>query len=317
MVLGDERGRILAQAEGGPSNHTEEPGGPERLRSVLRALLKEILNTPSRELRGRVEWEAACCGMTGELEIKRRVIRGLLHSRHLSVVHDSVNALEGATVGAAGIIVIGGTGSVARGRNGKGLELTMGGWGHGFGDEGSGYWIGREVVRAVLAQWDQMGARTRLSSMLLRRLSIQSPYELIRRYYAGTFSRDQLAGLAAWADEAAEAGDLVAREILTRAGLELGRLAKALAKRLFGRPQSKTSPKRHAFSVHYSGGVFGSARVLASFTDCVRASFPTCVVSPPQLSPLLGSLLLAYRSSKVNVDAVVGSWPGQVKRLAG
>ncbi len=316
MVLGDERGVLLAHAKGGPSNHTEEPGGPERLRAVLQAMLKEILGGVGRGGQDRLSWAAACFGMTGELAIKRQVIAPLIPAAELNVVHDSVIALEGATAGSAGIIVMAGTGSVARGRNGEGAEFCVGGWGHAFGDEGSAYWIGRESVRAVLAEWDQMGERTRLTSMLRDRLRIQSPHELIRRYYAGAFSREQLAGLAVWANEAAEAGDKVAQNIMSRAGLELGRLANALAPRLLGEAADRGSRLMAGPQVYYSGGVFNSSAVLTSFTERVRAVYPACQVSPPQLPPVLGALLLAYQASRTAVDDVLKTWPMQLKNLS-
>jgi N-acetylglucosamine kinase-like BadF-type ATPase len=316
MVLGDGQGMLLAQAKGGPSNHTEEPGGPERLKAVTQSMLKELLHAAGYAAAENVTFVAACFGMTGELEIKRRVIAPLLTARHLSIVHDSVSALDGATAGEPGIIIIAGTGSVARGRNRQGRELCMGGWGHAFGDEGSAYWIGREVVRAVLAEFDQMGDKTRLTPMLHDRLGIQSPHELIRRYYSGAFSRDQLAGLAPWADEAAEAGDAIAQTILKRAGLELSRLANALLQKLSaGTPPvgSRLSP---APRVYYSGGAFNSATILSSFTNGVRTSFPACLINPPQLLPVLGSLLRAYRADNANVGDALRAWPTQFNSLA-
>lgn len=316
MVLADEHGAIWAHTKGGPSNHTEEPGGPERLQTVLQAMLKEVLGTAGQQAQGPLSLAGACFGMTGEVEIKRRVIASLIPIADLVVVHDSVIALEGATAGSAGIIVMAGTGSVARGRNKEGVEICIGGWGHAFGDEGSAYWIGREVVRSVLEEWDQTGETTRLTPMLQDRLAIQSPHELIRRYYAGTFSREQLAGLAVWADEASEAGDRVAQSIMRRAGLELGRLANALAQRLFGGPEAAPSRVISGLSVYHSGGAFRSKTVLTSFTECIRSAYPHCPISPPQFPPVLGALLLAYRASSTRVGDVAKTWATQLTNLS-
>lgn len=316
MVLGDERGVILAQATGGPSNHTEEPGGAARLKAVTQSTLKKLLEAAGHAPSHALEFVAACFGMTGELEIKRRVLTPLLETAHLSIVHDSVNALEGATAGKPGVIVIGGTGSVARGRNIEGCELSVGGWGHAFGDEGSAYWIGREAVRAVLAEFDQMGEKTQLTPMLRERLGIQSPYELIRRYYSAAFSRDKLAGLAPWVDEAAELKDDIAEGILRRAGLELGRLATVLLEKLFTQASGAGSRSVVAGAlVSYSGGAFNSSRVLSSFVECLKSRYPACPIQPPQLPPVLGSLLLAYRAAAIKVGSHRETWPEQLRRL--
>ena len=42
-----------------------------------------------------------------------------------------------------------------------GVKLTVGGWGAAIGDEGSGYWIGREAVRAGFRALDR-GEKTDL-----------------------------------------------------------------------------------------------------------------------------------------------------------
>ena len=54
----------------------------------------------------------------------------------------------------AGIAVVAGTGSVAWGRREDGREARRGGWGHLLGDEGIGWWLGREAVRRCLARAD-------------------------------------------------------------------------------------------------------------------------------------------------------------------
>ena len=50
-----------------------------------------------------------------------------------------------------------GTGSIVYGRNASGLAARAGGWGHMIGDEGSGYWIGREALAAVVRAADGRG----------------------------------------------------------------------------------------------------------------------------------------------------------------
>src|SRR5579871_6495203 len=122
LVVANELGRIVGTATGGPSNHTEEPGGPERLAGVVRTTVDQALQLAGRESVESEQFEAACFGMTGETVIKRRVLERVISTPRLAVVHDSVNALAGATAGAPGLIVIAGTGSVARGMDAAGRE---------------------------------------------------------------------------------------------------------------------------------------------------------------------------------------------------
>ncbi len=302
-VVGDEQGRIVAHSSGGPSNHTEEPGGPERLERVILSTIREALTSIHVPDPARHKFAAACFGMTGETDIKTRILKQIVHTERLSVVHDSVNALAGATAGQPGIIVIAGTGSVARGINAEGEEARVGGWGHQFGDEGSAYWIGREAVRATLAQHDRTGPKTILAPMLFDRLSVSSAYDLMARYYSGEFSRDHLAGLSSWVNEAAESGDAVARGILQKAGMDLAQFALQIVSLLFSRKSGarQRTQDTAGLLVCYTGGVFGSEHVLSSFTENVRRGYPEARVRPALLLPVFGSLLLAYRAAGISI----------------
>jgi N-acetylglucosamine kinase-like BadF-type ATPase len=300
-VLADEQGRILARASAGPSNHTEEPGGKERLINAVSSLVSDLQSRDAVKPTGEVEFAAACFGMSGECAIKRRILEGIIPTRRVSVVHDSVNALAGATAGAPGVVVVAGTGSVARGVDPKGREMTAGGWGHLFGDEGSAYWIGREAARAAAVEGASCGRPTRITSMFFERLGISSAQELMAKYYSAEWPREHLAGLARWVDEAGENGDEVARAILTSAGNHLALLAATVISYLFPQPAAP--------AVSYTGGVFKSRFVLCAFKRAVLDRCPTVVVQPPILSPVLGSLLLAYRSAGIEMSRdTLKSW---------
>lgn len=288
-LLAGDNGEILARASGGPSNHTEEPGGPERLSRVMRGLIATLLAEAAAPANPNAEFAAACFGMTGETRIKERILREIVRTPHLSVVHDSVNALAGATAGGPGVIVIAGTGSVARGAGVGGLEIRAGGWGHVFGDEGSAYWIGREAVRAAAAEADGFGERSELPRLLLSRLGVGSAYELMERYYSGEFSRDHLAGLSLWVNEAATCGDLVATQILQAAGRQLAGLALDVISRLFG------AKNVGSVKVCYTGGVFESRFVVSAFREALLSRHAQLRISRPDFSPVYGSLLLAFR----------------------
>ena len=310
IVLADESGTLLAHASGGPSNHTEEPGGPERLEHVVIGTIREALATMHISNPEEHTFASACFGMTGETDIKTRILKRIVRTEHLSVVHDSVNALAGATAGQPGIIVIGGTGSVARGINAQGEEARVGGWTHLFGDEGSAYWIGRAAVRATLAEYDRMGPKTVLTPMLFERLAVTSPYQLTEKYYAGILTRDQLAGLSLQVDEAARQGDEVAQEILREAAQHLAKYARAVIALIF--PHSNDLAHRaldQKFLVCYAGGVFRSDLLAQNFADFVIRNDRRAEVRPALLPPVLGSLLLAYRVAGVEPpSSAVTSW---------
>jgi N-acetylglucosamine kinase-like BadF-type ATPase len=77
-------------------------------------------------------------------ETKKR-LRGL--ATKVLALSDIELAQAAAFAGGPGILVVGGTGSIAFGRDGKGGALRAGGLGALLGDEGSAFWIGRQVLR--------------------------------------------------------------------------------------------------------------------------------------------------------------------------
>lgn len=75
----------------------------------------------------------------------------------INVVSDAEVAFAAATASPDGTVVVSGTGSIAVRIVNRRKTSWVGGWGWLLGDEGSGYWIGREAVRATLRQLQGTG----------------------------------------------------------------------------------------------------------------------------------------------------------------
>ncbi|WP_149084726.1 MULTISPECIES: BadF/BadG/BcrA/BcrD ATPase family protein [Microbacterium] len=80
----------------------------------------------------------------------------------VAVASDVVTAHAGALGGGAGVLLIAGTGAVALGVDDNGARLVDG-WGPELGDFGSGSWLGREALRAVLRAHDGLARPTALT----------------------------------------------------------------------------------------------------------------------------------------------------------
>ena len=92
-----------------------------------------------------------------------------------------------------GVVVIAGTGSIAYGRNERNQAARAGGWGYMLGDEGSGYWIGRAALRAVLREADRRGPATQLTGLLLNYYGVARAQDLIHQVYHGTLRPSAIA----------------------------------------------------------------------------------------------------------------------------
>lgn len=123
----------------------------------------------------------------------------------------------------AGYALVAGTGTAAirveRGRE----AVTADGLGWLLGDDGSGFWIGRRVARAVVAELDRRGTRTALTPALLGALELHDDglrdrgrpavlQRLIDTLYA--LRPVQLSGFAHLAFAAADDGDELAAAIV-------------------------------------------------------------------------------------------------------
>lgn len=82
----------------------------------------------------------------------------------VSIAHDSVTSYLGALGDVPGAVVAAGTGAVTLAA-GPGGVRRIDGWGHLLGDEGAGFWIGREALSAVLKAFDGRAPATSLTKV--------------------------------------------------------------------------------------------------------------------------------------------------------
>ncbi len=294
-LLADLNGTILASGRGGPSNHYNEPGGPQRLESALRDSTGQAVQAAGLGVETIAQ---VCLGMSGIHPQAQIITQALFPAASVELLHDAVTALAGASVAQPGVIVISGTGAVAYGRLASGEAARSGGWGYLIGDEGSGYWIGIEAIRAACQASDGRGAPTSLVERILAHLQADDLAVLRVKIYGQEVSRGALASLATVTADAAHDGDQVAIQLLQRAGQELAQTALAVIARL-GRLESGQP-------IYYTGGVFrAGALILDSFTALVAAGSPNSSVHAPAFSPAVGSLLLALRAAGVELTPAV------------
>ncbi|MGH9673252.1 MAG: BadF/BadG/BcrA/BcrD ATPase family protein, partial [Bryobacteraceae bacterium] len=137
-LIGDDAGRVVGHGRAGPCNHVHGAGGHGKFTGAIEGSVGEAARRAGLDA-ATIRFEAACLGFSGGPEDKRVILESMLRCDRLLVTHDAMIALAGATSGAAGIITIAGTGSIAFGRNAQGRVARAGGWGYVFGDEGGGF----------------------------------------------------------------------------------------------------------------------------------------------------------------------------------
>lgn len=136
-----------------------------------------------------------------------------------------------------GILVYSGTGSIGYYLSEDKEVIRVGGRGNLIDDGGSGFWIAREALKAVLRAEEESpgtGWSTSLGACLAEALG-GTDWNVIRSYVYGG-DRGKIGSLGRAVGEAARKGDPTALSILGDAGQELARLANCLIKRLGPRP---------------------------------------------------------------------------------
>jgi N-acetylglucosamine kinase-like BadF-type ATPase len=86
----------------------------------------------------------------------------------IEIVSDAEVAFASGTAEPDGVVLIGGTGSIAARIVGRQLVSWVGGLGWMLGDEGSAYWMGREAVRVTLRRLQTGEAPSPLGEEVLR-----------------------------------------------------------------------------------------------------------------------------------------------------
>lgn len=290
-VAADASGRVRGTAVAGPSNVVQ--CAPDVVRqNVQAAMAAAVLEAGAR--RDRVA--AVAAGHAGVFPDGKngtgvaRFLKAFYGDIPLVVTGDNVIALRGALPReASGVVVIAGTGSSVIGRSPAGEWVRVGGGGPLLGDEGSGYQVALDGLRAAWRARDGRGRPTALSDALLRALGLARWEDAVEKLYGSGTSRESIAALATTVAEAGAAGDAVASDILRRAGHELG-LAAAAAVRNLGAGT--------ACVVSYGGAVFDcGGAIVEAFADTLRSACPDAVVRPPALAPVGGAFLMALEAA--------------------
>ena len=288
-VIGDSQGRILGWATAGPCNHVAAAEARAKFLGTMRECVANAgaqAGIDPRDLRFR----AACLGMSGGPEDKAALLREAVAAEHLIVTHDARIALAGAMSGGPGTIVIAGTGSIAYGENERRESARAGGWGYIFGDEGGGFDLVRQALRAILREHEGWGPRTALTPALLESTETTDANAALHRFYTPEWPRSRVAALARVVGDIAEEGDPVAVEILHGAAHSLAMLAASVRRQLW----SDNSVSKGA----WVGGVFNSAIVLERFRTLTELD-GTVSAAAPCHGPAVGALLLAWRAAGV------------------
>jgi glucosamine kinase len=291
-VVVDPAGRCLGYARAGSGNPTAV--GPEAaVASVAESVgqARRRADVPGAQIR-QVVLAMAGAGSTSVASEIRRGLVGIGLDAPVVFESDLLATYCSGTPRPDGYAVIAGTGAGAIRVEGGRQVAVADGLGWLLGDEGSGFWIGHRVVRAVLADLDGRGPSTALTPLMLARLGVPAASEvgdrrpilaMVRTLYAGPPVR--LADYAGLVFEVE--GDAITDRILDDAAVALARTLDAV------RTPTVSGP------VVLGGGILGRRRQVADRLAAASGVEEIHAVA----DGALGVCVLSLRHAGTSVDA--------------
>ncbi|HHT9138558.1 MAG TPA: BadF/BadG/BcrA/BcrD ATPase family protein [Candidatus Wunengus sp. YC60] len=301
-VLTDSGGKVIGRGIGGTAN--PNLATPREIKESLQKAMQEAIRENPE-----IQIEAVCAGIAGVgvSEEKKAEVGNILWqilstppfchmlskrfnpSSNIEIVSDVVIALVAGAGMRYGIVAISGTGSVVYGETMQGQKVKVGGWGYLL-DEGSGYDIGRMALKESLRTYDVSGETTPLAQEVLNAWKLSSVQDIVNHIYQGATKPADIANLAKVVNDAASAGDDLAKNILRKAAQSLYSNISAAARRIdFG---------KEGAALVLCGGVLTNIEIVREIiVEKVQAELPAVKTIQLCREPVRGAVIIALKNS--------------------
>ncbi|MDQ0862320.1 BadF/BadG/BcrA/BcrD ATPase family protein [Bacillus sp. V2I10] len=283
-VVTDSTGKVMGIGRSNASNY--QVAGIEEAKNALIVAIEEVLIKICKK--DQITFQTGVFALAGidtseDRDIVHRIIINAciqcgINIEKIIIENDALSTLIGATSNRPGALVISGTGSIAFAHNGKGEYVRAGGWGHKVGDEGSGYWIGKEAIRSILMMSDGRGPNTILRDKVLKALSLPTVEALYNWIYGANDSVDTISEIAQIVEVSRREGDSVSHTILDAASDELFLLLFAVMEKTLNTHENNT--------IILQGGILKHNQYIQKrLSDKVKNQFPNSRLITANLEP--------------------------------
>lgn len=288
-ALIDRDGNLLTAAKG-PSANPFSVGWPAaigNLRRVVRSCLNQLPST--------VSISKSAFALAG-LSTRRHATTAtrLLHNAFpkeevgaIVVTNDTFGTLWGSAHRLPAVALVAGTGSHCLGISSTGSVTRCLGLEYALSDEGSSYYIGDRVLRAIVRSCDGRSSRaTILPELAYSRLNIKSLSDLFEFVYRGGRLKQRVAMFARLATKAATLNDQLALEIIDDATSCLGEAVRVVA----------TSLRIHntPFELFLIGGLLQNSQLVRTqLAKRIADHLPLAKPHVLRTNPAIGAALIA------------------------
>lgn len=286
-VCANAAGEVVGEGHAGPTNLTSTSVGAASFN------LREALRQASSGIPDNREFTKLVIGLAGldsqsEHDKAMAVFRPALADfqiQDIQLINDTQIALESGSDFPNAIVIISGTGSNCFGRNDQGQTVKAGGMDYLLTDQGSGYSIGRRVLREAVKSFDHRTSKTLLENLVIEHYGLHDMTDLKDAVYDPPLSKIQVADVARLCTQAADQQDEVALRIFSDAVTDLMMHITAVTSRL------NFADKE--FEIVTAGAVFGIPYVFDDFTQRIATEYSSARIIRPTKDPVFGALKLA------------------------
>ena len=298
-IATDLDGKTLATANTGPTSLTATNLGMASFN------LLEAIRQLTAELPADAHCKAVSIGLAGldteaeKTNASKIFGEALTRFPHdtLIVVNDIQPVLAAGTTNPDAIALISGTGSQCFGYTADGKTARTSGMDFLLTDQGSGYEIGRSVLRAAALSFDGRIEKSVLETLVLQHFEVTTYEELKAKIYAPLLSKAEVAELSKECVKAYESGDLQAKTILMEVVDDLELMVQAVVRRL--------ELTQKPVEMVCSGSIVKLPMIFEPLKQRLSLQYPQLSISFLARPPAYGSVLIAQRELKKQGTHVV------------
>jgi N-acetylglucosamine kinase-like BadF-type ATPase len=290
-ICADENGAVIGAGLSGPTNLTSTSYGAASF-NLIEAIRQAIENLPESEQKN---FEILVIGLAGIDSQKEHddafavFSRAIAHYRikKIILVNDSIIALENGSDKKDAVILISGTGSVCLGQSSDGKTARAAGMDFLLADQGSGYAIGRSVLREAVRSFDGRAPKSIIEKLVCDYFKIPSIADLKNEVYNPLLTKIEVADLAPICSVAFDQGDEMAKIIFDKIIVDLTVMLEAVVRRM--------EFEQREFDCVCSGSITKLPYVYKGLSEFIASKFPQANVIVPNTRPVFGALKMALR----------------------
>lgn len=291
VICADETGKIIGRGLAGPTNITTTSVGAASF-NLIEAVRQAIENLPAGE---DMEFPVLVMGLAGldsksEYDEAYKIFSESLYHHNIQkfiLINDSLIALENGSDNPNAVILISGTGSNCFGRNEYGETAKTSGMDFLLTDQGSGYAIGRRVLREAVKSYDGRSDKSYLEKLVTDYFKITSISELKNEVYNPLLSKIEIANLAYLCSTAFAEGDKAATEIFEKTVNEIMIMISTVI--------NKLNLNSKPFDSVFSGSIMMLPYMQEKVSWLLKEKYENANLVFPEASPALGALKLALK----------------------